>query len=92
MRDSRLPRGNVNRAGQMTLLPLVLLAHIDEQRSVDVVESREDVGRGDLVDLVLDLGEQLSVGGHYFPEYSVWPPAQAMSRPSIETPLFHGFR
>ena len=54
--------GNVDRAGQVTLLPLVLLAHVDEERTVGVVEAREHVRGGDLVDLVLDLGEQLSIG------------------------------
>ena len=54
------------RAGEMSLLPLVLLAHVDEERVVGVVEPHEDVRRGDLVDLLLDPCEQLPVGRHYF--------------------------
>ena len=48
---------DVHRAGEVTLLPLVLLAHVEEQRPVELAEASENLRRGDLVDLVLDLGQ-----------------------------------
>ena len=70
--DARLEiaAGDVHRAREVALLPLVLLAHVEEQRPVELVEAPENLRRGDLVDFVLDLGQELSVGSHYFPEYS----------------------
>ena len=55
----------------MTLLPFVLLTDIEQKRAVRVLQALEHVRRRDLVDLVFDLGQKLSVRRHYFPEYSV---------------------
>ena len=63
----------------MALLPLVQLANVEQQRPVGVVQPLEHVGRGDLVDLLLDLRQKLSVRRHYFQEYSV--PAQGQRLP-----------
>ncbi len=57
-------------AREMALLPLVLLADVEEKRPAGLVQAFANLRRGDLVDLVLDLCEKLSVGSHYFPEYS----------------------
>ena len=51
-------------------MPLVLLADVEQQRPVFLVEALVHVDGGDLVDVVLDLREKLSVRSHYFPEYS----------------------
>ncbi len=69
-RDSRLPRGDVHRARDVALVPLVRLAHVEEERAA-VPEQIVRVGRRDLRDLGLDLCQELSVGSHYFQEYSV---------------------
>ena len=60
----------MERAGQVPLVPLVLLADVDEERAVAVVEEAVHVRRRDLVDLGSHLREQLPVGRHYFQEYS----------------------
>src|SRR5688500_12866958 len=53
-----LAAGDVDGAGNGALVPLVLLAHVHEQRRRRALAR---VGRPDLVDLALDLGEQLAV-------------------------------
>ncbi len=57
-------------AREVALLPLVLLADVEQERAIRLVESFANLRRGDLGDLLLDLCQQLSVGSHYFPEYS----------------------
>ena len=56
----------MDRAGDVPLVPLVLLADVEEQRRVVGLEqARAPVGV-DLLDLGLDLVQQLAVGGHWF--------------------------
>ena len=64
-------------AGNMAFLPLVELAHIEEQGRglccvgpCRIAETLVRLGGADLVDLGFDLCEMFSVGWHYFPEYS----------------------
>ena len=70
--DARLetPARDVDRAGDMPLLPLVGLPHVDEERGLGVGVQLVRLDRGDLLDLLLHLREQLAIAGHYFPNYS----------------------
>ncbi len=61
---------DVRGAGEVPLLPLVPLAHVEQQRPPAGGEERGGLGGRDLGDLGLDLAEELAVGRHYFPEYS----------------------
>ena len=70
MRCSSRPRATWI-AGDVTLLPLVRLADVDEEREARTTAGARARGGGDLLDLLLDLREQLSVARHYFPNYSV---------------------
>ncbi len=58
----------------MTLVPLVRLADVDEERAVLRLEALVRLDGRDLVDLGLDLREQLAVRRHYFPNYSFGGP------------------
>ena len=62
---------HVHRARDVTLVPLLVLAHVDEERRVvALVELAR--GRGvDLVDLGLHLVEYFAVGSHCYWKYSV---------------------
>ena len=60
----------VDRAGDVPFLPLVGLADVHEERGVRALVALVRVEGRDLVDLVLHPCEQLSVPGHYFPNYS----------------------
>ena len=51
----------------VSLVPLVLLADVDEER---VAEARARAGGVDLIDLGLDSREELAVTGHRFRKYS----------------------
>src|SRR6185436_14786681 len=78
--DPRLevvPR-QVQRAGEMPLVPLVTRPDVDEERSVAAVavEQRVSLRRRDLVDLGARGGQQLPIGRHYFHEYSGMHPAR----------------
>ena len=63
----------VDRARDVAFLPLVRLAHVDEERGVGRREALVRLDRGDLVDLRLDSCEQVAVASHYFPNYSGGP-------------------
>jgi hypothetical protein len=56
----------VDGARDVPLVPLVLLADVDEERSVELARAN-DV---DLVDLGAELGQKVAVAGHDYPEYS----------------------
>ena len=49
----------MNGAGQVTLVVLVLLAHVDDDGVVPVVHDVVDLARVDFLDLLLDLPEKL---------------------------------
>ena len=72
--DPRLemPTRNVDRAGDVTLVPLVLLADVENERASGVDELAR-VGRIHLRDLGADLLQQLSVGRHRYRKYSFAP-------------------
>ena len=70
IRDSRLPRGDVDRARDVPLVPLVGLADVDEERRLGAGEELARARGVHLVDLGSHLGEQFAVGRHDFPEYS----------------------
>ena len=50
----------------MPLVPLVLLADVEEERLLVVLEEPRPLGGVDLVDFALDLVEELAIGGHWF--------------------------
>jgi hypothetical protein len=60
----------VDGARDVPLVPFVGLAHVHEQGGVPALQALVRVDARDLVDLVLHACEQLSVTGHYFPNYS----------------------
>src|SRR5664279_4899427 len=62
--------GEMDRAGNVALVPLVRLADVDEERRLGRVEKLAGARGVHLVDLGLDLGEQVAVARHDFPEYS----------------------
>jgi hypothetical protein len=64
----QVPAGNVHGAGDPTLLPLVALAHVDEEGAV--IEQVLGMLGVDLLDLGLDGVQQVSVRGHCFRLYS----------------------
>jgi hypothetical protein len=66
--DTRLEvtAGNVERARDDPLIPLVLLADVEEERRVVRVEQARAVAGLDLVDLALDLAQELPIGRHCF--------------------------
>ena len=66
MRDSRLPRGACSAPGDVPFLPLVGLADVDEERRSPPSEPLVRLDGRDLVDLLLDLCQKLSVRRHYF--------------------------
>src|SRR6185312_10720335 len=70
--DPRLeiPARDVDGARDPALLPLVALAHVDEERRVVTVEQLARAAGVDLVDGGLRLLEQLPVGRHGFRLYS----------------------
>lgn len=55
---------------EMALLPLVALAHVEEERGLVAPEQGQGVRSLDLLDLGLHLLEQLAVVRHCFQEYS----------------------
>jgi hypothetical protein len=59
----------------VALLPLVRFADVDEERGFGRLVALVRFEGRDLVDLVLHACEQLSVTGHYFPNYSGRSPA-----------------
>ncbi len=59
----------MHRPGEVTLVPLGLLADVDDRGGVGL-EERARLGRVDLLDLGLHLLEVLTVGRHCFNEYS----------------------
>jgi hypothetical protein len=65
----------VDRAGDVTIVPLVGLADVYEDGPVRRLEALVRLDRGDLVDLAPDLCEQLAVRRHYFQNYSFEVPA-----------------
>ena len=67
-------------------MPLVVLAHVQEDGRRALVEERARLRRRDLVDLGSDLGEELAVGRHYFPEYSESRSCGGASTASITLP------
>ena len=57
-------------AGKMALVPLLLLADVDEERRVDRVEEIAGARSVHLLDLGLDLLQKLAVARHDYPKYS----------------------
>ena len=57
-------------AGDVTVVPLVGLADVDEERRLGTVEKLAGPRSVHLVDLALDLGQQLAIARHDFQEYS----------------------
>src|SRR5262249_57833162 len=69
--DSRLevPARDVDGAGEVPLVPLVLLAHVDPRGTHQVLR----IGRVDLDDAILYFLEKFPVGRHSFKNYSSAP-------------------
>ena len=61
---------DVDSPGKMALVPLVLFAHVDEERRVDRVEEVAGARSVHLLDLGLDLLQKLAVARHDYPKYS----------------------
>ena len=59
----------MQRVGQMTLGPLVVLTHVEQQRRLVRAEERLRRGGVDLLDLGSDLCQEVSVAVH-FQKYS----------------------
>src|SRR5207248_5709873 len=74
--DARLEEaaGDVNGTGDLPLVPLVLLADVDEERRVGGFEKLTGAGPVHLVDLAAHLLKQVAVGPHDYPKYSVTGP------------------
>src|SRR5207237_570466 len=71
---------HVDRAGDPALAPLVLLADVDDERTLDGVERLAGAGDVDLLDLALDLLQQLAIARHDFHKCSDGRPGYAESR------------
>ena len=61
---------NVDRARDLSLVPLVLLADVEEERRVDRVEELAGARGVHLLDLGANLLEKLPIVRHDFPKYS----------------------
>ena len=68
MRDSRWPRGTWTAPGQVRLLELVLLAHVDDhgRRCRSRWSAIVDLLGVHLLDLLLDPADHVRAGSHYF--------------------------
>ena len=77
--DARLEMaaGNVNGAGDVTLVPLVLLPDVEDERAAGV-DQLTRLGRVHLRDLGADLLEQLAVRRHRYRKYSFAPSASVV--------------
>src|SRR4051812_16378960 len=75
--DPRLevPARDEHRSRQVPLVPLVALAHVEEERRLVVGQELVRATGVDLVDLRLRLREELTVGRHFFPKCSEAPRA-----------------
>jgi hypothetical protein len=61
-----MPARHVHGAGQVRLLELVLLAHVDDHGAVAVLRQLVDVPGVDLLDLLFDPADDVRAGSHYF--------------------------
>ena len=70
--DARLERaaGDVHGVREPPFVPLVPLADIDDERRVRAFEKARGLRDADLLDLLADLLEELTVGRHWYRKYS----------------------
>ena len=74
-------------AGDDPLVPLVLLAHVEEQRRIIGLEQARALGGVDLLDLALGLVQELPVGRHCFRKDSEYAAGLWKGRGLRSTPM-----